>query len=577
MSFETPPSSQSFDIEHLEDLLRPIREIAAVWDIPLKEYLDSYLNDLSNVDLSKDFDPKMLNFSQAGLFLQGSTNVLAKKVKNLYDLVINSSASNSENNENNTEQKKRKKKVIEFVVDDKLVDIDDLVECDPTMKNDADQSQFEITTMPKIPFCLLSSLDSSKSSGNSYRINEVPSQDYCVILLDKSIKFNETENAYKSDESDQTIPSILNDDYNLNNSASFQSPQRIDNLLDSENLEKPDMINIPENNENAENNDVIKELEDNKNANDDQINNNLLEEIPVPPELPDDKGKYEEEEEVQESDPKAFTMLDPNSTELQFTSRPFKKMKKIRIPTTFLDDKRKAKKVTKKPFHDGIFIEIFEKGKRYREKRTKEEDKEALEILIPEESGLDHVLKDIDTFIEPPLPPIDLSTDFYDPNSQKNDFNGYGEYDGNPINNEIIIDNNDDDEINNLNNVETTDYRAKCQEIINRLIQMGKMQVHQTHTAEVLENWEKKVTPILEEEVKHKPFFVPDVQEWVKDTLMSHNGSIYFRDLTSNVYDFEISRIFLAILMLGNAGEVILPSETPPTITNDFLIKLAVK
>lgn len=572
MSLETQPSSQSFDIEHLQELLRPIREVAALWDIKLKDYLEDYLENISNIDLSKDFDPKMLNFSQAGLFLQGSTNVLAKKVKNLYDLVLNSTATNFDGNENDPDQKKRKKKVIEFVVDDQLVDLDDLPECDPTIKNADDQSNYEVTTMPKIPFCLLGSLDSSQSDGNSFRISEVPSQDRCVILLDKSVKFDENDENYElysnENESHSQIPSILSDDFVINNPNSFQSPSR--NLVaEDESLPNPgDLVENSKDKENEQN----EENKENKETNENQINNengelndkNPLEEMPPLPDFQDSSRSSDDEE--MEYNPNDFKMLDPNSTQLQFTSKPFKKIKRFVIPTTFLDSKRKVKKTTKKPFHSGIFYEIFEKGKKYREKRTKEEDKKAFELLIEEEGGRDHVLNDMDAYVDVPLP------DYEESNTYQND------NDDMPTNSEIIIDNDDyNDNTINMNDDGMLDYREKCQEIIKRIIDMGKMQVHQSHTAQVLENWEKKVTPILEEEKTHKAFVVPDVQEWVKDTLISHKGSIYFRELTCNHYNFEISRIFLAILMLGNAGEVILPSETPPNITNDFLIKLAPK
>jgi hypothetical protein len=68
----------------LQKLLRPVRELDALWEIRLRQYLDPYLEYLSNLVL--DDDGNDLNCPEAGLFLQSTTHIYAKKVRQLDDL-----------------------------------------------------------------------------------------------------------------------------------------------------------------------------------------------------------------------------------------------------------------------------------------------------------------------------------------------------------------------------------------------------------------------------------------------------------------------------------------------------------
>ncbi|OHT05169.1 hypothetical protein TRFO_27173 [Tritrichomonas foetus] len=568
-------STHAIDIEHLQELLRPIREAAAVWDIPLLEYLDSYLENISTLDLSKDFDPNMLNFSQAGLFLQGSTNVYAKKVKNLYDLVLNSTSNNSDkcgNDETDGDIKKRKRKVIEYIVDDKLAEIDDPVECDTTMKNDEEEeTRIDITTMPNVPFCLLNSLETTQASGTSFRISNVPSQQSCVILLDNSTKFKEFQimdkNQSNFDDNHSQIPSILDDeDEHLN--FLKDSPFRQNSPFNAPPPSPQEFEEQTENNENNSQEYSNQKQNENQNGNEnenDKINvgnvecesNSNFVDIPEPPDFEDhlQRGKYQKEEDEE------IKFLDPNS-QLDITSRPFQKMKKMCLPTTYFESKKQKSKISKKPFHVDIFSEIFYQVKKYRVKKMKEEDQQALEILIPAESGRDHILDDIDTYVEIPPPPPE---DFFEEGEQLTQLDPNDSYFNTEIENPT-----------DHNNYNADSYTIMCQNMIKQMVEDGQKHVMHSQTAEVLAKWESKVTPILENDRKHKEFFVTDVQDWVIDMLRTHNGKMNFTALVCNVANYEVSRIFLAVLMLANKGDVKL-DDTNVQVTDDFPITLIEK
>ena len=221
---ELSQSSQSNDIEHLQELIRPIRELSAVWDINLGNYLDSYLKTIEKIDIKNDFTPDMLNFSQAGLFLQGSTNVLAKKVKHLYDLATSTASFDTlEGGDKAQSKRKRKNDPLDYIVDDKLAPIEDPdVLSSPPALNEKAQRQ-DITTMPKIPLCLLSSIDSQTTSENtSFRVNLVPDEHFSVILLDPTINLDEIPEQDLNEEIQPELPNA----YELENKADQEEGKR---------------------------------------------------------------------------------------------------------------------------------------------------------------------------------------------------------------------------------------------------------------------------------------------------------------------------------------------------------------
>ena len=73
-----------------KELIQPIRDLAANWDVDIAENLKEYLEDLEGLRISFDGGNTNLNFAEAALLIQGSTNVYSKKVEYLHRLVLES-------------------------------------------------------------------------------------------------------------------------------------------------------------------------------------------------------------------------------------------------------------------------------------------------------------------------------------------------------------------------------------------------------------------------------------------------------------------------------------------------------
>ena len=513
MTSQSQSQSQTLDPERLQQLLRPIRELSAVWDINLSNFLDDYLSKVSEIDLSEDFNPETLNFSQAGLFLQGTTNIYAKKVKHLYDLVTSSSAI-PDTEENAQKNKKRQRRTIEYVKDEKLIPIE-MPETVDTTTLDTEEPRLEITTMPKIPFCLLHSLDSKSQSGETnFRINNVPNQENGVIILDGSQQFS----TIVVNEEEQ-FPELESD------GPDIPPPQP-----DTEDVDVP----IPGNDDsdmglpppaNSDESDFVPQP-DAGNEGDDQI---VQEE---PPKKKERKKKPQPE----------AVLLDPDALVRTVQRRPYKKMPRIKIPTSFgAPEKPRSKYRT--PFHEEIFAEIDNKVKEYRKKRERQEGIEALQQLSVGD-GRDHIAAAYDSYYDPGF-----------------DMPSESEGDEPPV----PLDVPEDDM--------HQQYAEICKKYIKDMVEDGKKGTKLSDTLKAFNEWETKLTPVLEAEKKRKGFDITETRKWIVIMAAEKGGKITFSNLTSSLLPHEISRVFLSSLFLSNTGDINI-SDYNPADTSDFTITL---
>ena len=80
-------SSSSSAGHRFASLLKPLRELAANWEVDIAMQLEEYLDELKDVVIQLDGGTRSVNFAEAALLIQGSTWVYSKKVESLYQLV----------------------------------------------------------------------------------------------------------------------------------------------------------------------------------------------------------------------------------------------------------------------------------------------------------------------------------------------------------------------------------------------------------------------------------------------------------------------------------------------------------
>ncbi|KAH0786852.1 condensin-2 complex subunit H2-like [Histomonas meleagridis] len=180
------------------------------------------------------------------------------------------------------------------------------------------------------------------------------------------------------------------------------------------------------------------------------------------------------------------------------------------------------------------------------------EDRDSLAIILPEETGRDQILNDIDTYIEMP-PPVDEDYEI--------DENEYVEFPNN--------------DIQHFDNTRTVDvYEQMCRHFIAAMIEMGQKQVMRSHEAISLQRWEQKLIPVLEREDKKEKFNIENCGEWIKDVVRAHDKVYSFKALTQDLEIEEKSRIFLTLLVMVNARKIVLEGYQEGIENEDFLIRL---
>jgi hypothetical protein len=113
-----------------------------------------------------------------------------------------------------------------------------------------------------------------------------------------------------------------------------------------------------------------------------------------------------------------------------------------------------------------------------------------------------------------------------------------------------------------------------CRRFVEVMIEDGREKVLRPISSRILEAWERRITPLLEREARRKPFVVQEITEWIKTMLRSHRGEMTFRALSSGLQSHEVSRVFLSVLMLATAQEVLLSPVDESGGTTEFVVKL---
>jgi len=91
------------------ELLQPIRELAANWDVDIADSLTDYLFELEKVRITLNGSASSVNFAEAALLIQGSTAIYSKKVEYLHSLVLQSLEMISRQNSTTRKDKKGEK------------------------------------------------------------------------------------------------------------------------------------------------------------------------------------------------------------------------------------------------------------------------------------------------------------------------------------------------------------------------------------------------------------------------------------------------------------------------------------
>uniref|UniRef100_A0A6A7FVC2 Condensin-2 complex subunit H2-like isoform X1 n=3 Tax=Hirondellea gigas TaxID=1518452 RepID=A0A6A7FVC2_9CRUS len=81
------PSTQDLD-PRFSVFLNPIRDLTKNWEVDIAKYLEEYLEDLAEIQITFDNGATTMNFVEAAMLIQGTATVYSKKVEFLWQMVL---------------------------------------------------------------------------------------------------------------------------------------------------------------------------------------------------------------------------------------------------------------------------------------------------------------------------------------------------------------------------------------------------------------------------------------------------------------------------------------------------------
>lgn len=537
---ELSQNSQYIDFGHLEEILQPVRDVSAMWNVPLREYLDEFLEKIRGEKLTVDnLNAELVNFSQAGLFLQRSTDIYSKKVKDLYQLCLNMKAHGIEENENE-EKTKRKRKIVEYVDENNylilLTDEDfetgdiDCVE---------DNERLEITTRTKIPFCVLKSLDNKTNTEEpNYRLSTPPNDHNFAIFLDKSQEnaefdthsFNDIpddDEMHETDaddiENDNFVPSLdpIEQGQNIETGgeagAETAGEPGTEAGVETDALQNPEIPDHPEEIESVQLPDIDSDHE-------------VIEEVAEE----EDKEEFEEKIEISSVEQ---LLLDPDARDeaQHVPMHVATQEERINMIKKGMDHKKKEvdKMKFSKPFN-AEFQEYFDQLKKYR--KVVERMRKAKGEIPADNENSTATDSFYETDYEPNIPDIDSE-------SAPPDFDNSSDYADPSID---------------------PRYDNKCRSFIKNMLTYGKEVINKNKNR-MHQDWEKKILNILSEEEKRPKYDAASYNEWVLKVLKESGGRTTFKRLCSGRDRYEIGAVLLAVLVKLTAEEIVFMRNLEPS------------
>ncbi|XP_078333475.1 condensin-2 complex subunit H2-like [Crassostrea virginica] len=581
-------SSQEDLESRFANLLQPIRDLTKNWDVDIASSLEDYLEELDKIVITFDGGITTMNFAEAAMLIQGSVCVYSKKVEYLYtlvyqvlDLLASKKKQNKQNSGNNNGDDEDDADGGRDE-DEEFLSLDDIQEHKNIILKEDEYGNKNVMPIPLMPLSLIPLEEGEKGSNplmskkgevlasrNDFKMNTCSVHQSGTLLLDMSHMMllektlaecisiqGVSLNTIQEESSEQCTQGMMGRD-NVEDIGTDQPPDAP--MEDSTADEAEPLESVP----------MEDEVDGNMPAaNRDSLDAQIL--------------RRSERKRVQVVPPKPvidhWKMIDPHDPG-HVTERCMKRGKTFKIPDNVddnLSNKRKRKKhpdvkklcpltqfvcqtftnVEKYPKNPLKVVSFPELDKPFwteykrrqalsrREGKVKstyvdedvpddqeqddfQEDSgdDAADILLPQMNE-DRLFDAINTAVD------DAPYSSMTPSSEQNDF-------GASFDRGVII----------------NDYEELVKQHVDQYLASAQEYAQITELSRRVAEWEERVVPKLEEEDTHDPFDI-NVYGGLLIGSLKKESNTAFREVVKAKKTYEISRIFLASLMLANTGNV---------------------
>nr|XP_022304218.1 condensin-2 complex subunit H2-like [Crassostrea virginica] len=580
-------SSQEDLESRFANLLQPIRDLTKNWDVDIASSLEDYLEELDKIVITFDGGITTMNFAEAAMLIQGSVCVYSKKVEYLYtlvyqvlDLLASKKKQNKQNSGNNNGDDEDDDGGRDE--DEEFLSLDDIQEHKNIILKEDEYGNKNVMPIPLMPLSLIPLEEGEKGSNplmskkgevlasrNDFKMNTCSVHQSGTLLLDMSHMMllektlaecisiqGVSLNTIQEESSEQCTQGMMGRD-NVEDIGTDQPPDAP--MEDSAADEAEPLESVP----------MEDEVDGNlPAANRDSLDAQIL--------------RRSERKRVQVVPPKPvidhWKMIDPHDPG-HVTERCMKRGKTFKIPDNVddnLSNRRKRKKhpdvkklcpltqfvcqtftnVEKYPKNPLKVVSFPELDKPFwteykrrqalsrREGKVKstyvEEDvpddqeqddfqedsgDDAADILLPQMNE-DRLFDAINTAVD------DAPYSSMTPSSEQNGF--WSSFDRG-----VII----------------NDYEELVKQHVDQYLASAQEYAQITELSRRVAEWEERVVPKLEEEDTHDPFDI-NVYGGLLIGSLKKESNTAFREVVKAKKTYEISRIFLASLMLANTGNV---------------------
>lgn len=571
------------------NLLQPIRDLTKNWDVDIASSLEDYLEELDKIVITFDGGITTMNFAEAAMLIQGSVCVYSKKVEYLYTLVYQVldllASKKKQNKQSSVNNDGDDEDAADFDrnADEEFLSLDDIQEHKNIVLKEDEYGNKNVMPIPLMPLSLIPLEEGEKgnnpllskkgevlASRNDFKMNTCSVHQSGTLLLDMSHMAL----------LEKTLAGCISiQGASLNTIQEESADHCTQGMMGRDNIEdvavetgQPPDVSMGEHADDVEPLEPVPmedEVDGNVPPNRDSLDTHIL--------------RRSERKKVQVLPPKPaidhWKMIDPHEPG-HSAERNIKRGKTFKIPENVddrLSNKRKRKKqpeIKKLCPLTQFVCQTFTNVEKYPKNPLKVVSFPELDKPFWTEYKRRQALSRKESKVKM----ANVEEDFADEQEDQDDFH---EDSGNDAADILLPQMNEDRLFDAINSAvddapfssltgssEHNGFSASFNKgiIINDYEELVKQHVEQymasaqeyaqiTELSRRVAEWEERVIPKLEEEDTHDPFDINKYGSLLIGSLKKESNTA-FKEVVKAKKTYEISRIFLASLMLANTGNV---------------------
>eukprot|EP00457_Paulinella_chromatophora_P001918 gb/GEZN01001920.1/.p1 GENE.gb/GEZN01001920.1/~~gb/GEZN01001920.1/.p1 ORF type:complete len:787 (-),score=115.36 gb/GEZN01001920.1/:386-2716(-) len=613
-------------------LLKPIRDLAANWNIDIATELEEYLGELESIVISFDDGETNFNFAEAALLIQGSACVYSKKVEYLYGLLYKTLDVLIQKK---TKDKKQESSVgtdgvdadtLGFDDEPMLIPLDDLLKesknIDLPERANADYTKDRASNLvARVPTTLLATTQNVGEGGEtseSFALSNCLVHESGALLLDaREAMYLDQSLKYARGKAEHSYGSPAAFLQNLDVKVDLRAEQQESPPV--RNMESLDVASAPE---------LDLNIMDIGDQGDEMDTKHRHAASPTEPRLTSVLGESQDQQSLEggweqedEEEPDPYQLADPH-TNTGPKSRAFRKGRTFTLPRAEKTPPTSAqyvemlahsrhplfetitecidKKSVKTPYF-AEFIYIFLNETSNRRSLRRNEKKLAMQsgakknpVLVPDGPPMADLQRDSDDEEADMAGDNSGSLDFIDQGSLDLDSNQWGDREpGADLKEaaELFKDYQETElavEFSQESSLDATTYDELCRRHVDAYMKSSEAFLTETKLMKRVSQWEERLLPILKREEERVVFDI----DLYGNRLLSHLQQLSLQENPAAPQDtvhsfdrvvagkekFEISRIFLATLQMSNENNLkIVPTDRKAVESGESIQEFSLK